>query len=209
MNLGIVGLGWWGTTLVESLRSSETLRFVAAFNRSRSPRSQDFAAAHALRLHDSYEGLLADSAVDAVVLATPPAGHSEQILAAVVAGKHVFCEKPFVMSADEARRCLAAAKARGVTIGVGYNRRFHPSWIDLKQRIGAGELGTILHVECTMSGPNGLSMDANAWRASRAESPCGGLFPLGVHAIDGVIDLLGNFQEVYCQSFRRAVPNDN
>ena len=63
------------------------------------------------------------------------------------------------MSKADANRAVAAVKAAGVTLGLGYNRRFDPSWLDLKQRIAAGELGPILHAECTMSGPNGLTRE--------------------------------------------------
>ena len=113
------------------------------------------------------------------------------------------------MSKADANRAVAAVKAAGVTLGLGYNRRFHPTWLDLKQRIAAGELGTILHAECTMSGPNGLTLSENAWRRSAEQAPCGGLFPMGVHAVDGFIDLFGDIDNVFCQSFRRAVPGDN
>src|SRR5271170_5572357 len=108
MRLGIAGLGWWGGTLVESVQQSLGLQFVAAYTRSRSPRDHEIAASHHLRLVDSYEEMLADSGIDAVVLATPPSGHYAQIIAAAAAGKHVFCEKPFVMSKAEANRAVAA-----------------------------------------------------------------------------------------------------
>jgi predicted dehydrogenase len=62
-----------------------------------------------------------------------------------------------------------------------------------------------MHVECTMTVPNALFLKPTAWRARRDEAPCGGLAPLGVHAIDGMIDLCGEIDSVYCQSFRRAV----
>ena len=52
-------------------------------------------------------------------------------------------------------------------------------------------------------------MAKEAWRASSSEAPCGGLFPMGVHAVDGFIDLFGAIDSVFCQSFRRAVPNEN
>jgi predicted dehydrogenase len=62
-----------------------------------------------------------------------------------------------------------------------------------------------------MTVPNGLLLKSTAWRAMRDEAPCGGLAPLGVHAIDGMIDLFGDIDNVYCQSFRRAVevPTDD
>jgi predicted dehydrogenase len=78
----------------------------------------------------------------------------------------------------------------------------------LRDRIESGELGVVLHVEATMTFPNALMLKADAWRASREETPCGGLTPMGVHAIDGMIDLCGPIDEVYCQSFRRAVEID-
>jgi predicted dehydrogenase len=195
--------------LVDAVEGSANLKFVAAYTRSRSQQDQDIAAKHHLKLVDSYEAMLADPEVEGVVLATPPPGHADQIVAAARAGKHVFCEKPFVMSKADAERAVAAVGAAGVTLGLGYNRRFHPSWLDLKQRIASGELGTILHAECTMSGPNGLTLSENAWRRSAEQAPCGGLFPMGVHAVDGFIDLFGDIDNVFCQSFRRAVPGDN
>ena len=208
MRLGIVGLGWWGGTLVDSVQHSERLSFVAAYTRSRSQHDHEFAASHELRLLDSYEAMLAAPDIDGVVLATPPIAHCTQIIAAAAAGKHVFCEKPLVMRREQAERAIAAVRAAGVTLGVGYNRRFHPSWIDLKSRISSGELGVILHIECTMSGPNGLTLAASAWRAKNEEAPCGGLFPMGVHAVDGIIDMVGDIDQVFCQSVHRAVPND-
>lgn len=206
---GIAGLGWWGGTLVDAMAQSPNMRFTAAFTRRRSEKDQEIAAKHGLKLYDSYDAMVADPSLGAIVLATPPIGHHEQILKAVAGGKHVFCEKPFVMSKAQADEVVAAVQKAKVALGLGYNRRFHPSWVDLKNKIKSGELGTILHAECTMSGPNGLSMSAEAWRANKDDAPCGGLYPMGVHAVDGLIDLFGEIDSVFCQSLRRAVPNDN
>jgi len=96
----------------------------------------------------------------------------------------------------------------GVTLGLGYNRRWHPEMTKLRKQIDAGELGVILHVEATMTFPNALLLKPDQWRANREETPCGGLTPMGVHAVDGMIDLCGPIDEVYCQSFRRAVAID-
>jgi len=209
INAAIVGLGWWGSTLVDSVRGSNLIRFVAAATRSQSKKDQEFAASNNLTLVGGIEELVAIKDVDAIVLATPPLGHLQQIIAAAQAGKHVFSEKPLALSTDEARAAVNAVEKAGVILGLGYNRRFHPSWIDLRHRVKAGELGTILHIECTMSGPNGLNFTNEAWRARSNESPCGGLIPAGVHAIDCFIDLVGEISSVFCQSFRRIVPVDN
>ena len=88
----------------------------------------------------------------------------------------------------EIQRAVDAVKHGGVTLGLGYNRRFHPEMTSLRDRIRSGELGTVLHAEATMTVPNALLLQPTQWRADRDETPCGGLTPLGVHAIDGMID---------------------
>src|SRR5215475_4336309 len=189
INAAILGLGWWGKTLVESGENSEALRFVAAATRTQSPEVQAFVEQKSLRLAANYQALLADPQIDAVVLATPHSMHAEQVIAAAGAKKHVFCEKPFTLTKREAEGAVAAVRKAGVTLGLGYNRRFHPEMIKLRDMIRAGELGTILHVEATMTFPNALFLQPDAWRANPEETPAGGLTPMGVHAVDGMIDL--------------------
>ncbi len=209
INAAIVGMGWWGRTLVESVAGvSDEVRFVAGVTRAATPALDEFAAAHELRLLGSLEEALADDGVDAVVLATPNSMHPSETIAAAAAGKHVFCEKPLALTRADAQAAVDAAAAAGVTLAVGYNRRFHPEMTSLRERIRSGELGTILHVEATMTFPNALFLTGDAWRARRDETPCGGLAPMGVHAIDAMIDLCGEIDHVYCQSIRRAVTVD-
>jgi predicted dehydrogenase len=210
IHAGIVGLGWWGKTLVESVQgSSRDIQFVAGASRTMSPELQAFVDQHKLKLVENYEALLTDPRVEAVVLATPHSLHAHEVMAAAAAGKHVFCEKPFALTRRDAEAAAGAARKAGVTLGLGYNRRFHPEMTKLRDRIRSGALGTILHVEATMTFPNALFLKPTQWRASRDETPCGGLTPMGVHAIDGMIDLCGSIDHVYCQSFRRVVEVDS
>src|SRR5215831_3731861 len=204
-----IGLGWWGKTLVESVQGvSPDIQFVAAVSRSQAEDHQQFAAQQKLTLYKTYDDALADPQVDAVVLATPHSLHTPQVVAAAKAKKHVFCEKPFALTKADAETAVTATLQAGVTLGLGYNRRFHPEMTKLRQQIRSGELGTILHVEATMTFPNGLFIKPDAWRADKHETPCGALTPMGVHAIDGMIDLCGPIAQVYCQSFRRVVAVD-
>src|SRR4029434_1760395 len=118
----IVGLGWWGRTLVEAIQNqSEDIRFVAGATRNVSPEVAAFAQAQTFQLADSYDALLADPAIDAVVLATPHSQHSGQVVAAAGARKHVFCQKPFALTRAEADAAVAATRRAGVTLGLGYN----------------------------------------------------------------------------------------
>src|SRR5436190_10941127 len=209
INTAIVGLGWWGKTLVESVQgSSKDIQFVACATRTVSDDTKAFCDAQKLQL-TSFEAALADPKVNAVVLATPHSLHPQQTIAAAKAGKHVFCEKPFALTKKDAESAVAATRAAKVTLGLGYNRRFHPEMTKLREKIRSGNLGTILHVEANMTFPNALALKADAWRANREETPCGGLTPMGVHAIDGMIDLCGPIKQVFCQSFRQAVEIDS
>jgi predicted dehydrogenase len=131
------------------------------------------------------------------------------VIAAAEAGKHVFCEKPFTLTKADAEAAVAATRRSGVALGLGYNRRFHPEMTKLRERIRSGGLGVILHAEATMTFPNALLLQPTQWRAHREETPCGGLTPMGVHAIDGMIDLCGPIDHVYCQSFKRVVEIDS
>lgn len=210
INAAIVGLGWWGKTLVESVQqSSDQVRFIAGTTRTKTPEVRAFAEAQKFELVDTYEELLKNPKVQAVVLATPHSMHARQVIAAAAARKHVFCEKPFALTKESAEQAVDATQKAGVKLGLGYNRRFHPEMTKLRERIRSGELGVIEHVEATMTFPNALMLKPEAWRADRHETPCGALTPMGVHAIDGMVDLCGPIDHVFAQSFRRAVSIDS
>ena len=200
INAAIVGLGWWGKMIVESVQgTSDVIRFVAGTTRTLSSEVEAFATEQKFELFDDFDVLIANPEIDAVVLATPHSVHAPQVIAAARAGKHVFCEKPFALTGAAAESAVSAVKKAGVTLGLGYNRRFHPEMNKLRDRIRSGELGTIMHVEATMTFPNALMLSPEQWRANRDETPCGGLTPMGVHAIDGMIDLCGPIDSVFCQ----------
>jgi predicted dehydrogenase len=198
-----------GKNSVEAVSGvSDDIKFVAATTRSLSDEAKAFCEEHDIQLRESFEDIIADDNIDAVVLVTPNSVHAAQTIAAAQHGKHVFCEKPFALTGADARAAAEACEKAGVTLAVGYNHRFHPEITKLREMIKLGELGTILHCEATMTFPNGLFLKPGAWRASKDETPCGGLTPLGVHAVDGFIDLCGEIDEVYAQSFRRVVEVD-
>ena len=208
INAGIVGLGWWGKVLVESVQGkSDKIRFSHGATRTRT-KAEDYADEQGFELVDTYDELLASDALDAVVLATPHSKHLQQIQAAAAAGKHVFVEKPITLTKSDAEEAIAVCRDAGVVCAVGFNRRFHPAIAEAKALIKDGALEPLMHVEGTMCAPNGMFLAPDAWRADKKETPVGGLTPMGVHVIDAYINLFGEIEEVYCRSFRRAVPND-
>ena len=104
----IVGTGWWGRMLVNSVQGkSAAIRFTAGYTRTRAT-VEGFCAEHSIALANDLEALLADPAVDAVVFATPHSQHGPQIERAAAAGKPVFMEKPFTLDLASAERALTA-----------------------------------------------------------------------------------------------------
>lgn len=201
---GIVGLGRWGRIMVEAAANSPEISFTKGTTRTLA-NAEAFADENGFGLVQSYEELLGDSEIDAVVFATPHSHHERQVVAAAAAGKAVFVEKPFALDRASAERAIAAVDQAGVVLGLGHNRRFHPSMQMMRDKIGSGDIGTMLHIECAMTGPAGQKLTVDHWRASNREAPGGAMTAIGVHLVDGIIDLAGPVEEVYCRSVRRFV----
>jgi predicted dehydrogenase len=182
-----VGLGWWGGILANAAPDAG-LRLVSCY--SPSDRRSDFAAKYDCRAAASWEELLGDPDVEAIMLATPHSTHADQVVEASAAGKHVFAEKPLALNVPDAKRAVAAADAAGIVLEVGHNRRRQPGLRRLKELVDTDALGMIHHVEANLSHPKGLKPRTN-WRADPAESPAGGMTGLGVHMVDNLIYLVG------------------
>ncbi len=208
INAAIVGLGWWGRSLVEAVQGkSERIRFVHGVTKE--PETvRDMAAAHDLRISTELDDVLRDPSVDAVVLATPHSLHVDQIVAAAAAGRPVFCEKPLAMSRSEAIRAVAACDRARVPLGVGHNKRFWPSMVALRQIVESGTLGRLLHIEGTYTNENSGRFDAASWRNSASESPAGGMTGPGIHLLDALVGLAGSATAISTQLVQqRPEPN--
>src|SRR5262245_15000921 len=134
LNAAIIGLGWWGKRLVESVQGSTVIRFSRGVTLE-PELARDFAADHKLAIGTSYDDALADPAIQAVVLATPHTRHRTQVEAAAAAHKHVYCEKPFALSTVDAKAALTACARAGVTVGVGQHFRLMPSMHALRDLV--------------------------------------------------------------------------
>jgi predicted dehydrogenase len=192
----IVGLGRWGRALVEASRG-ERLKIVRGVEPDLAA-ARDFCAEHHLDLTDDLNAVLADPAIDAVLLATPHSLHPTQVIACAAARKQVFCEKPLALHRTDATRMFDACRQAGVTLAVGHNRRFWPSMRALRDIVASGELGMILHVEGHNSNENSQKI-TTGWRLSEDESPGGGLTGAGLHVLDAFVSMLGPVRRVHAQ----------
>ncbi|SDF89936.1 Predicted dehydrogenase [Lentzea fradiae] len=139
--------------VIRPARSSTVAEVVAVAARSAS-RAQEFADKHGIaRVHGSYEDLLADPAVDAVYNPLPNGLHGRWTLAALAAGKHVLCEKPFTANATEAAEVAAAANASGLVVMEAFHYRYHPLAVRVDEIVRSGVLGPLRHVEASVCFP--------------------------------------------------------
>ena len=134
INAAIVGLGWWGKTLVRAVQGKGEIEVITGAT-GRRALAEEFATEQGFALKDSLDQVLADPRVEAVILATPHLDHEAQMIAAAGAGKHIFVEKPFTLTKAAAERAVAAITQAGVVVGLGHNRRFHPNMIELRRRV--------------------------------------------------------------------------
>jgi len=204
LNAAIVGLGWWGKRLVESVEGSDAIRFSRGVT-FEPEAAQDFAAKHKLTIGTDYAAVLADPAVEAVVLATPHTTHRALVEAAAQAGKHIYCEKPFALAKADAQAALAACARAGVTVGVGHHFRLMPSMQALRGWIDVGALGTIMHAEGNYSHDWLANAPADGWRSAPEETRAGGMTGMGIHVLDCFRDSVGPMTRVSALSKRRAL----
>ncbi|MDA0787780.1 MAG: Gfo/Idh/MocA family oxidoreductase [Proteobacteria bacterium] len=205
LNVALIGLGWWGQTHIRAHADSEKVRIdtVVDLDSDLAKKTADEIGA---RVAPSFEAVLSDDAIDAVILVTPHSMHTNQIVAGAAAGKHIFSEKPFALSKAEAERAVAAAEAAGIQLGLGHNQRYGAPQTVIKQMIDAGELGEVMHMEGntshdTLSGPH-------PWRHDPEQAPGGGLWHMGSHFLDLFQHYVGPVTEVYAQALDVIIPRD-
>ncbi|MEE6176641.1 Gfo/Idh/MocA family protein [Mycobacterium sp. 050134] len=151
VRIGVLGASSYApTTLLNPARETDEV-VVAAVGARDAASAQAFSAKHGIpRPHGSYEALIADPDLDAIYVLLPTSMHGQWTRAALAAGKHVLCEKPFTANAAEARDIaeLAATSDRVVMEAIQF--RHHPLTLRVEQIIASGELGRLEHVEVTL-----------------------------------------------------------
>jgi predicted dehydrogenase len=154
LRIGILGAARIApTALVKPASASSDVEVVAVAARS-AERAQAFAAKHGIpRAHSSYEALLADPDIDAVYNPLPNGLHGRWTRAALSAGKHVLCEKPFTANAAEAREIADLAAASDRVVMEAFHYRYHPLALRAEEIVASGELGSLERVETAVCFP--------------------------------------------------------
>jgi len=122
LRVAVVGLGWWSDVLADAARRSDAIDIVACYTRSDDKR-RAFATKYGCRAVASYEEILADRDIEAIINTTPNNVHLETTRMAADAGKHVFLDKPIANTVAEGREISRLCEAAGVVLALGYQRR--------------------------------------------------------------------------------------
>jgi myo-inositol 2-dehydrogenase / D-chiro-inositol 1-dehydrogenase len=190
LRIGIAGLGRMGQRHAEQLaRRTRGAALVAACSPVAEERAWAQREFGITRLYERFEDLVADAGLDAVAIATPTTLHAEQTIAALEAGKHVFCEKPLALDVAACERVQAVAAQRPNQVAmVGFVRRFDPSIAQAKADIDAGLLGRPFLVRSQTGDMN----DASGFFVKFAPSSGGIFMDCSVHDIDLARWMLGS-----------------
>lgn len=189
IRIGILGAaGIAPGAVIRPARSVDEVEVVAVAARDR-VRAAEYAAEHGIPVvHDSYESLIADPDIDVVYNPTPNGLHGRWTVAAVQAGKHVLCEKPFTANAAEARAVAAAVRETDRTVIEAFHYRYHPLTLRTIEIVRSGELGKLVSVEAGFGGM-GPARDDIRWSLPLAG---GALMDVGcypVHLLRSVVGL--------------------
>jgi myo-inositol 2-dehydrogenase / D-chiro-inositol 1-dehydrogenase len=190
LRIGIAGLGRMGKRHAEQLAwRTRGAALLAACSPVADERAWAQRELGVQRLYERYEDLVADQALDAIAIVTPTTLHAEQTIAALEAGRHVFCEKPLALDVAACERVLAVAAQRPKQVAmVGFVRRFDPSCVQAKADIDAGRLGRPFLVRSQTGDMN----DPSGFFVEFAPSSGGIFLDCSVHDIDLARWMLGS-----------------
>jgi predicted dehydrogenase len=201
-------MGWWSDVLADAIIHSGTMQIVSCYTRSEGKRHA-FAAKYGCQAAPSYEAMLDDRSIEAVINTTPNNVHLDTTRAAAAAGKHVFLDKPIANTIADARALTGACREAGVLLALGYQRRreSHVRWI--RRQIEDGEFGKLVNAEANISRDRVGKIDVQSWRYTAAGMPGGVMLQIGIHYTDVLEYLMGPITAVSGRLAQLVLPGDN
>jgi predicted dehydrogenase len=208
LRVAVLGMGWWSDVLADACKRSDLIEIAACFSRSADKRNA-FAAKYGCRAAPSYEDLLADASIAAIVNTTPNNVHLETTRMAAAAGKHVFLDKPIANTVAEGAEIARVCRDAGVMLSLGYQRRRESHFRWIKAEIDAGRFGKLVQAEGNISRDRLGQFDLSSWRYQAAGMPGGVMLQIGIHYVDVLEMLLGPVTRVNGMLAQLVLPGDN
>jgi predicted dehydrogenase len=206
MKVACIGMGWWSDVLADAIKRSGKLTIAGCYSRSAEKREK-FAAKYGCRAFPSYEAVLSERGIEAIINTTPNAAHLDTTRAAAAAGKHVFLDKPIANTISDARAITEACRKAKVVLALGYQRRREAHFRWIKARLG--EFGKLVNAEANISRDRLGQIDLSSWRYTAEGMPGGVMLQIGIHYSDVLGYLLGPVKAVSGNFVRLVLPGDN
>jgi predicted dehydrogenase len=208
VRVACLGMGWWSDVLADAIVRSGKMTIAACYSRSPDKRV-NFSKKYGCKAAESYEEILRDKSIQAIINTTPNATHLETTRAAAAAGKHVFLDKPIANTIADARALTKACRDARVVLALGYQRRRESHFRLVKQKISQGEFGKLVNAEANISRDRLGKIDLGSWRYQAAGMPGGVMLQIGIHYTDVLEYLLGPVKAVSGRSVQLVLPGDN
>jgi UDP-N-acetyl-2-amino-2-deoxyglucuronate dehydrogenase len=194
---GIIGCGKGAHLHAQALKNLPESLFTAVYNRT-ADKAKAFAAQYGVRACSSIEEMVAESGVEAVVIATPHPAHAEAAIQAAQAGMHLLVDKPLASSLEDCDAIIKAAQDNGVVLGTICQRRFYPPALRIKQAIDAGKIGKPILGTVNMLGwRDEAYYQSDPWRGSWKGEGGGVLVNQAPHQLDLLQWYMGPVDELY------------
>ena len=193
--VALVGTGFIADTHLEALREAPEVEVVALCDVVLE-RARAAARRHGIRAAVASLGELATLGIDVVHLCVPPDLHAPLARECLQLGLSVFVEKPLTLASDEARELFTLAEARGLVLGANHNAAFHPAFVRLEERVRAGAIGRLEHVDVQLSVPL-RQLEARDFSHWMFREPRNIVFEQAVHPFAQLVQLLGRPLEVH------------
>lgn len=208
LRVACIGMGWWSDVLADAIKRSGKLSIVACYTRSEGKRVA-FANKYGCRPAASYEEILVDTGIEAILNTTPNDVHLPTTRAAAEAGKHVFLDKPIANNVSEGRAITEVCRKVGVVLALGYQRRRESHFRWVKQQIEVGTFGKLVNAEANISRDRLGKIDLSSWRYQATSMPGGVMLQIGIHYADVLEYLIGPIKAVRGHFARLVLPGDN
>jgi predicted dehydrogenase len=201
-------MGWWSDVLADAIVRSGKMTIAACYSRT-VDKKISFSRKYHCKAADSYEEMLADKSIQAIINTTPNGTHLETTRAAAAAGKHVFLDKPIANTIADARAITKACRDAKVILALGYQRRRESHFRFVKQEIQAGKFGKLVNAAANISRDRLGKIDLSSWRYQAQGMPGGVMLQIGIHYTDVLEYLMGPVKAVSGRFVQLVLPGDN
>ena len=183
LKVAVVGTGAWGKNLVRNFHQFPDVEIACCCDSDKAKREAIAMSYPGLNTTGNFEDVLADESIMAVIIASSAVAHHTLAKAALLAGKHVYVEKPLALSTDHAEELVALAEAGNLKLMVGHLLLYHPAVTYLKELVDSGELGEVFYIYSQRVNLGKIRQDENA------------LWSFAPHDISVILYLLGKLPE--------------